>query len=90
MKQRQLTQTLTGVWIAICREHGGEPPEQETEGWGVEDTHVYTRGKHVIGSQIKEWVQRHPSPAAEELDAFLQDIREHAENYAHTTTRRTA
>lgn len=87
LPQRTITQKLTSVWCAVVLEHGGELPGQETEGWGVEDTHVYTRGKHGIGSQIKAWVESMDLTPGN-LEAALTQIREHAEAWA--TKRRTA
>ena len=78
---KTLTRRLTSVWCAVVTECGGTLPVLDGGGWDHDGT-PYGRDPHPVGRQIRAWVEAYRDPRAEELDEFLDNIREHARKWA--------
>jgi hypothetical protein len=83
---KALTRKLVAVWSAVVTENGGTLPVLDGGGWDHDGTPL-GRDQHPAGRQIKAWVDAYPHPRAEELDDALDKIRQHARQWAASSTR---
>jgi hypothetical protein len=84
-----LTKRLVSVWSAVVLENGGALPLQETGGWEP-DGYPVERGKHPVGSQLKDWFKDNHDRSLSVLADILKRVRAHAAHWAEMHPDRTA